>query len=229
MLVEIQENVYAILKNIDDLNCHHNVMVVAAAKKQTPEKVNSFISAMNTRGKKAIIADNYVQEAVAIKDSLAGDYEHHFIGRLQSNKVRKCIQVFDVIQSVSTKKIAKLISDEAVRGEKIIRIFLQVNISDDEKKSGVNVDELEDLYIFAKELPNIKVSGLMAITAYYNTPENVRKDFANLKNLHNHFVEKYSFPNLELSMGMSSDYLIAIQEGSTMVRIGEKIFGKRDS
>ena len=141
----------------------------------------------------------------------------HLVGKLQSNKVKFAVKIFDFIHSVDTKKLAKKIADEESKLKKKIKIFIQVNIGNEDQKSGVNKEELEDLFLYCKSL-NLDVIGLMCLPPANHDPDPF---FSELNELNKKF-------NLtELSMGMSSDYVKAIEHSSTYLRIGSDIFGQR--
>ena len=142
----------------------------------------------------------------------------HLIGKLQKNKVKHAIKIFDYIHSVDSVKLAKKIADEQLKQNKNIKLFIQVNIGNEEQKSGVKVDQIEDLIIFSKQL-NLNIIGLMCIPPANKDPD---KYFKEIKLLSKKF-------NLsEISMGMSSDYLKAVENFSTYLRIGSSIFGSRN-
>ena len=165
--------------------------------------------------------ENKVQEAmekwleIKIKNP---NIKLHLIGKLQTNKVKYAIKLFDYIHSVDNEKIAKKISEEELKQNKKIKIFIQVNIGNEEQKSGVNKNEISNLYHYCKKL-NLDIVGLMCIPPENEDPD---KYFKETKLLN----QKLNLP--ELSMGMSSDYLKAIENLSTFLRIGSSIFGKRD-
>ena len=141
----------------------------------------------------------------------------HLIGKLQTNKVKFALKIFDYIHSVDSKKLAKKIADEEVKQDKKVKIFLQVNIGNEDQKSGVNKDELISLYNYCNEL-NLNVVGLMCIPPVNEDPNKYFKEI----NLLNKKLDLF-----ELSMGMSSDYLKAVENSSTYLRIGSSIFGSR--
>ena len=141
----------------------------------------------------------------------------HLIGKLQTNKVKFALKIFDYIHSVDSKKLAKKIADEEVKQDKKVKIFLQVNIGNEDQKSGVNKDELISLYNYCNEL-NLNVVGLMCIPPANEDPNKYFKEI----NLLNKKLDLF-----ELSMGMSSDYLKAVENSSTYLRIGSSIFGSR--
>ena len=164
--------------------------------------------------------ENKVQEAIdkwtetKIKNP---EINLHLIGKLQSNKVKFAIKIFDYIHSVDSIKLAKKISDEQIKQNKKTKIFIQVNIGSEEQKSGVKIHEIDELLNFCKEL-RLDVIGLMCIP-----PINQESD-ENFKKM-NILNDKFNFK--EISMGMSSDYLKAIENNATYLRIGSAIFGKR--
>ena len=164
--------------------------------------------------------ENKVQEAITkwTEVKLAKpNIKLHLIGKLQTNKVKFALKLFDYIHSVDTKKLAKKIADEELKQNKKIKIFLQVNIGNEKQKSGINKDNLNDLYSYCKNL-NLDVVGLMCIPPIDNNTENFFKEMKLLN-------KKLNL--LELSMGMSSDYLDATKNSATYLRIGSSIFGKR--
>ena len=164
--------------------------------------------------------ENKVQEAVEKWSELKlkhTDIKLHMIGKLQTNKVKFAVKLFDYIHSVDSEKLAKKIADEQFKVNKKIKIFIQVNIGEEEQKSGITKHNLENLVSFCKNL-NLDVIGLMCIPPENSDPSNFFKEM-------NALNESFGFS--ELSMGMSSDYITAIQNSATFVRIGSNIFGKR--
>jgi hypothetical protein len=166
--------------------------------------------------------ENKVQEANDKWSNIKNEFKDvklHMIGKLQTNKVKNAVEIFDYIHSVDTFKLAKKISSEQNKINKRIKLFIQLNIDNEKQKSGILVNELEDFYqSLIKEL-NLDIVGLMCIP---DVQKKSSEAFASMKNLADKFGLK------EISMGMSSDYLDAIDYGSTFVRIGTKIFGKRN-
>ena len=165
--------------------------------------------------------ENKVQEAIdkwsAIKQKKP-NIKLHLIGKLQTNKVKHAVKIFDFIHSVDSIKLVKKIADEQHKQNKNMKLFIQVNIGNEEQKSGVKVDKIEELIIFSKET-NLNVIGLMCIPPANEDPN---KYFNEIKILNKKF-------NLsEISMGMSSDYLKAVENHSTYLRIGSSIFGERN-
>ena len=164
--------------------------------------------------------ENKVQEAIIkwTDIKLANtDIKLHLIGKLQTNKVKFAIKLFYYIHSVDTKKLAKKIADEELKQNKKIKIFLQVNIGEEEQKSGIDKDYLNDFYSYCKNL-NLDIVGLMCIPPVDNKSEFFFKEMALL-------TKKLNLK--ELSMGMSADYIDAAKNSATYIRIGSNIFGKR--
>jgi len=165
--------------------------------------------------------ENKVQEAIEkwtlIKEKKP-NIKLHLIGKLQTNKVKFAIKIFDYIHSLDSIKLAKKIADEEKKQNKKTKLFIQVNIGNEDQKSGVDLKKLSELYSYCKEL-DLNVIGLMCIPPF---EEDSEKYFKEMKILNN----KFNLPNL--SMGMSSDYLKAIENSATHVRIGSNIFGSRN-
>jgi len=165
--------------------------------------------------------ENKVQECKLKWQDLKLQYENiklHMIGKLQTNKVRDCVKYFDFIHSVDSKKLAKKISDEQIKINKKIKIFIQVNIGNEDQKSGISPENLEEFYKKCNDELELKIIGLMCI------PPNDRNSdlyFSKMNKLLNAIGLK------ELSMGMSNDYLKAVEHNSSFIRIGSKIFGNR--
>jgi PLP dependent protein len=165
--------------------------------------------------------ENKVQEAIDKWSEIKLKNQNiklHLIGKLQTNKVKHAIKIFDYIHSVDSIKLARKIADEQHKQNKNVKLFIQVNIGNEEQKSGVKVDEIDDLIIFSKQL-NLNVIGLMCIPPANKKPD---KYFQEIKLLN----KKFNFA--EISMGMSSDYLKAVENSSSYLRIGSSIFGSRN-
>ena len=200
------------------LEDHKNIAlpkVIAVSKTFKLEKIFPLIDYGHLH-----YGENKVQEAVDKWKEVKlnnSKIKLHLIGRLQRNKVKYAINIFDYIHSLDNKKLAKKIYDEEIKQKKKIKIFLQVNIGNEAQKSGINKDELGDLYNYCKEL-NLDIIGLMCIPPENENPEKYFQEMSELN-------KKYNF--LELSMGMSSDYLKALESGATYLRIGSSIFGNR--
>ncbi|MDA9650847.1 YggS family pyridoxal phosphate-dependent enzyme [Candidatus Pelagibacter sp.] len=164
--------------------------------------------------------ENKIQESIDKWSDLKKqftDLKLHMVGKLQTNKVKFAVKLFDYIHSVDTEKLARKIADEEIKQNKKVKIFIQVNIGNEKQKSGVNKNKLEDLFFYCKNL-NLDVIGLMCIPP---AGENTEEYFKETK------ILNQKLDLLELSMGMSSDYIKAIKYSSTYLRIGSSIFGNR--
>lgn len=194
-----------------------NTTLVAVSKTKSNEAILEAYS-LGIRD----FGENYVQELINKMDLLPKDIKWHMIGHLQTNKVKEIVKRnIYLIESVDSIKLVKEINKEAVKNNKIINILIEVNIANDINKTGCKLEELEDLINNTKKLSNINLKGLMAIAPHTENNDLIKEAFLKMKELKN----KYELEIL--SMGMSSDYQIAIECGSNIVRIGTKIFGER--
>jgi pyridoxal phosphate enzyme (YggS family) len=202
------------------------VRLVAVSKTVPTNRVRQAIEAGAT-----ILGENYVQEArTKFNDLATYPVSWHFIGHLQSNKAKYAVRLFDLIHSVDTLKLARELDKQSHKINKIQEVLIQVNISEEASKSGVNVKDTYNLLKDISLLENLSVKGLMTMPPYFNAPEKVRPYFAALRGLRDR-LEQQGLLNMslsELSMGMTGDFEVAIQEGTTLVRIGTAIFGKRE-
>lgn len=174
-----------------------------------------------------IFGESRVQEAKGkIEKITEFKIEWHMIGHLQTNKAKEAVRLFSLIHSVDSEKLAIALDREASKFGKLQRILIQVKLSDEESKFGVKETEVEKLIQSCIKLKNLKVEGLMTIPPYFENPEDVRFYFRKLRQLRDGLIDKYDFLK-ELSMGMSHDFEVAIEEGATMVRIGSALFGQR--
>ncbi len=199
------------------------IRLVCVTKGIDPFRVNEAVIGGITD-----IGENRVQEALTKKPQVMPGVKWHLIGHLQTNKVKDALTLFNLIHSVDSVKLANKIDKEAKLLNKTIDILIQVNISGEESKFGVKPEELEMLLNEASKLENIKVSGLMTITPLSDDPETVRPHLKKLKELFDNIKNNMNLPNVEmkyLSMGMSQDFEVAIEEGANILRIGTAIFG----
>ena len=173
--------------------------------------------------------ENKVQEIMDKIDKLPSDIRWHMIGHLQTNKIKYIIDKVYMIHSVDTMHLAEAISKEAVKKNVNARILLEVNVAGEESKFGSGLEEARVLFEEASKLPNITVCGLMTIAPYVEDAEENRQYFAQLRELSVDLFGKKTDNKrgVELSMGMSGDYPVALQEGSTIIRVGSNIFGER--
>ena len=211
-LLDIDNNIKDYL---DKLHINNEPKIVAVSKTFKLDKILPLIEYGHIH-----YGENKVQEAIVKWTDIKkknSQIKLHMIGKLQTNKVKFAVQIFDYIHSVDSEKLAKKISDEQNKINKKIKIFLQVNIGDESQKSGINKKEVKQLVNYSKEM-GLDVIGLMCIP-----PVNVEPDY--------YFQEMNKLNSdlgfTELSMGMSSDFLIAVKHLSTFVRIGSSIFGQR--
>jgi len=202
-------------KRIEELKIELNPKVIAVSKTFKLEKILPLVEYGHLD-----YGENKVQEAIDKWSEIKLKNQNiklHLIGKLQTNKVKHAIKIFDYIHSIDSIKLAKKIADEQSKQNKNLKLFIQVNIGDEQQKSGVKVDQIEELIIFSKQL-NLNIVGLMCIPPVNEDPD---KYFKEIKILSKKFDLK------EISMGMSSDYLKAVENSSTFLRIGSSIFGKR--
>ncbi len=202
------------------------VRIVGAAKKQTPGRVAAAVQA-GLRD----IGENYVQEAAAkraavealVGPALAASLRWHGIGHLQSNKAAEAIAYFDWLHAVDGLRLAQQLDRRAAEADRIVTVLMQVNLSGESTKSGVAADAAPALLDALRGLANLRVVGLMTMPAPAPDPEAARPVFARLRGL----AEAAQVP--ELSMGMSDDFEVAVEEGATLVRIGTALFGTRET
>lgn len=175
-----------------------------------------------------VFGENRVQEAQGKLAELRDhNIEWHLIGHLQSNKARLAAQLFDVIQSVDSEKIAARLNRICHELDKKLRVYIQVNLAGESQKSGVSPENLPSLVKKLDSMEFLELEGLMTLPPYEEEPEKTRPYFRRLYQLFERVNSQRTQPLAELSMGMSHDYRIAIEEGATMVRIGTAIFGRR--
>lgn len=221
--MSIAENLAKVKRDIPE-----NVKLVAVSK----TKPNNDILEAYATGHK-IFGENKAQELVGKYESLPKDIEWHFIGHLQSNKVKYIAPFIDLMHGIDSLKILKVINKEAKKNERVIKCLLQFHIAEEETKFGLSVDEAKDILeseAYAN-MQHIKITGVMGMATFTDEEAKIRKEFRNLKTIFETLKSSYfSTENnfCEISMGMSDDYQIAMGEGSTIVRVGSKIFGARN-
>ena len=213
------KNLFDIINNIktnlEKLNIKNNPKIIAVSKTFEINKILPLIDYGHID-----FGENKVQEAIEKWTEIKkknSKIRLHMIGKLQTNKVKFAVQIFDYIHSVDSEKLAKKIADEQNKTNKKIKIFLQVNIGDEKQKSGINKGQLIDFYHFCKKL-DLDIIGTMCIPP---NDDSVEEYFSEMNNINQELNFK------ELSMGMSGDYLSAIKYNATYVRVGTKIFGSR--
>ena len=200
-----------------------DVILLAATKTVDVDTINYAIEKGITH-----IGENKVQELLSKQDNIV-NVHHHFIGHLQTNKVKDIIDRVELIHSVDSLKLAKEISKQALKKNIVMDILLEVNVGDEESKWGFDFDNIEAAINEIATLQNVRICGLMAIPPICNEPEENRKYFKKMYQLFTDIKTKNvdnCFMNY-LSMGMSDDFDVAIEEGANLVRVGTALFGKR--
>jgi len=228
--MSIDENYKRIKKEIPP-----HVTLVVVIKQREKKEIEEVINAGATN-----IGENYIQEAQKFYEQLgqkANKVKWHMIGSLQKNKINKALKIFDVIQTVNSYKKAQEINNRAEKSKKdLVPIYLEINIGNEDSKTGINPNEYESFEEYLKKLiqnisklKHVKVEGLMTIGPRFKDPEKIRPYFKKMKKIFDK-IKELKIPNTDiktLSMGMTNSYKVAIEEGSNMVRIGTAIFGKR--
>lgn len=213
--MSISENIKHITAQIPE-----NVTLIAVSK----TKPNDMLLDAYNAGQRHF-GENYVQELVDKESQLPKDIHWHFIGHLQSNKVKYIAPFVYLIHGVDSFSLLKEINKQAQKNNRVIDCLLQIYIAQEETKFGLDFKEASEILNSSefKELKNIQIKGFMAMASNTNDENQIKKEFKSLKD----FSKQYPKYNV-LSFGMSSDYMLAIQEGSTMIRVGSSIFGKRN-
>jgi len=202
-----------------------DIQLVAVSKRMPTERIQE---ARNCG--QVVFGENYLQEAKEKITQLDRSVDWHFIGRLQSNKTKLAAKLFQVVETVDRLKVARLLDKYAAELNKQLTVFIQVNIGEEEQKSGIAPDKVFELLAQTSKLQHLRVRGLMMIPPLSKTPEERRPWFKELKQLSVMLAQKeffYDNESVELSMGMSGDFKIAIEEGATLIRVGTAIFGPR--
>lgn len=221
--MDIQKNILSLQEVLKNAPCK----LVAVSKTKPVESIKkAYEAGLRDFG------ENKVQELTEKYDKLPQDITWHMIGHLQRNKVKYIAPFIGLIHSVDSLKLLKEIDKEAAKNKRVISCLLQMHIAEEETKFGLSKEELESLLKSEdfKKLKSIKILGLMGMATFTENKAQIRKEFKSLKNLFDDIKNQGQHPNLEMkecSLGMTSDYKIAIEEGSTMVRVGSAIFGSR--
>ncbi|AMR40954.1 YggS family pyridoxal phosphate-dependent enzyme [Elizabethkingia anophelis] len=216
--MSIQKNYEEIIQSLPA-----NVKLVAVSKTHPAEAIQEVYN-LGQR----VFGENKVQEMIAKQPILPNDIQWHLIGHLQSNKVKYVAEFVDTIESVDSEKLLEEINKQAAKHNRKIKVLLQVKIAEEDSKTGMEVSETKELFqkYLQGHFENIEITGLMGIGTFTDDTEQTKREFLFLKRL---FDQLSSQKKLEtLSMGMSGDYQLAIECGSTSVRIGSSIFGARD-
>lgn len=216
----IKENVEKILRELPP-----GVELVAAAKARTPQEILEAVEA-GIR----IVGENYVQEAQEAFSIIGRRVAWHFIGHLQKNKVKKAVEIFNMIETVDSLEIAEEIDKRCAQAGRVMAILIEINSGREKQKFGVLPEDAEPLLKELTRFKSLKVEGLMTMGPLSGDPEDSRPYFKETKKIFDK-VKALNLTGLQmryLSMGMTNSYLVAIEEGANMVRIGTKIFGPRE-
>lgn len=201
------------------------VLLIAVSKTRTFDEIDEAAKA----GAR-VFGENKPQELRDKADALNQDYEWHMIGHLQTNKIKYIVERAALIHSIDSYKLAEAVNKEAEKRNMVANILVQVNIAEEDSKFGLNIEEVEALIRQISLLKNVKIKGLMTVPPFVENPEDNRIHFQNMRHLFIDIKDK-NIDNVdmnELSMGMTGDFEVAIEEGATMVRVGTGIFGERD-
>ena len=219
-MTNIKENIEILTKQVKELSFDIKPTIVAVSKQQSYLKI---IEAFNAGQR--VFGENYLQEAMDKQKDLK-DYpiEWHFIGPIQSNKCKLIAENFDWVQTVDRIKIAKRLNDNCIN--KKINICIQINISEEESKSGIMLDEVDSFASELNQFKQLRLRGIMAIPSHISQEDKLIRELTLLKKIFDNL--KIKNKNMDtLSVGMSEDYLLALNYGSTMIRVGSHIFGAR--
>ncbi len=215
----IDENVKLLLRELPQ-----GVTLLAAVKERNADEISKAVKAGVT-----MVGENYLQDALTVVKEVVGNPEWHFIGHLQRKKVKKVIEIFDMIESVDSLRLAEEIEKCCVERGKVMPVLIEVNSGEEEQKHGVLPEQVIHLVEAISLLSHIRIMGLMTMGPRFGDPENSRPYFIKTRQLFEK-IKDLRQPNVEmkyLSMGMTNSYQIAIEEGANLVRIGTKIFGER--
>jgi len=227
MATDIAENLRTIRKGIEAACARAGrdptgVALVAVSKGQPPDAVRAAVEAGQS-----LFGENRVQEAKAKIGQCPGSARWHMIGHLQSNKSRDAVHFFEMIESIDSLALATEVNKWAEKTAKTMRVLLEVNVAGESSKFGYNAERLLEEFLQVNALPRIEIHGLMTVAPWAQDAEKVRPVFRQLRELKAQCERKLGAPLPHLSMGMSGDFEVAIEEGATMVRIGTALFGPR--
>ena len=215
IILDIKENCNLSKRSVED------VTLIGASKSQTIEKIIvAYEEGIKNFG------ENYLQEAEEKISKLDQDIIWHFIGSIQSRKAKRIAEIFDWVHTIDSFKVAEKLNSSRPKSKGALNACLQLNIDDEESKSGLKIENLEEIIQKIEALENLKIRGLMVIPKPRDSKEEQRQVFRKVKEIYDSLIRQgHNFDTL--SMGMTSDYGVAIQEGATMIRIGTGIFGPR--
>jgi hypothetical protein len=195
---------------------------VAISKKKSADHIRAAME-----GGQQIFGENLVQEAQRKKMELSGSLEWHLVGHLQKNKVRAALETFDLIHSIDSLALAQRVQRLAEEPGLRPRVLLQVNVAGEASKFGFSPAELRKNFENLLQLDRLEIEGLMTIPPFAPKPEDSRKFFVQLRELRDALQDEFQAGLPELSMGMSGDFVVAVEEGATLIRVGQAIFGER--
>ncbi|GKX28796.1 YggS family pyridoxal phosphate enzyme [Vallitalea longa] len=226
----ISDNIQEVLDNIKQAaekvgRNKDDITLIAVSKTKPVEYIEEAM-----RSNILDMGENKVQEIRHKYEVLGDKVKWHMIGHLQTNKVKYIVDKVCLIHSVDSLKLAEKINSEAIKADKIMDILIQLNVANEDTKFGLMTDELTNFITAVSKLSNLRIKGLMTIAPYVTDSEDNRHIFREIKQLAVD-IKRKNIDNVNmdiLSMGMTNDYMVAIEEGSTMVRVGTGIFGKRD-
>jgi pyridoxal phosphate enzyme (YggS family) len=223
---EIRENLLRVMERIErsarkagrDPN---EIKLVAVSKTVEAARIKEAIESGVT-----ILGENYIQEAQKKIEAIGRPVAWHFIGHLQSNKAKYAIRLFDMIHSLDSLPLAEELDRKAKQAGRIIKVMIEINLSQETTKFGADKDKVRNLAEGVLHLGNLSLEGLMTMPPYFDSPEMSRPYYIELRELKEKMMRE-GIPLKELSMGMSNDFEVAIEEGATYVRVGTAIFGPR--
>jgi PLP dependent protein len=227
--MSVEDNIRHVRQTITEAASRSGRPLSAIRLMAVTKTVNDDLILAAIRAGVEIIGENYVQEAKRKIDKLGKASEWHLIGRLQTNKAKYAVHLFDMIHSVDRLELAAELDRRARAAGRVIPILIEVNVGGETSKSGVPIDSARDLVNRVAPLENLSIRGLMTMPPWFTNPEESRPYFRTLRELRDKIAVE-AVPRVEmreLSMGMTDDYAIAIEEGATIVRIGRGIFGER--
>ena len=215
--MEIGKNITSLLEKLPS-----TVELVAVSKTKSNEEILEAYKAGQRK-----FGENKIQDMTRKYEILPKDIQWHMIGHVQSNKVKYMAPYVSLIHGVDSLKLLKEINTQAQKNNRIIDCLLQIHIAKEESKYGLSVQESQQAIKIAKELPHLRIKGLMGMATFTEDQKQIEREFAGLKSLYDKYKEQ-KIPLKVLSMGMSGDFQIAIEQGSNMIRVGSKIFGPRN-
>ncbi len=218
---KIAESVHRIMESLPP-----EVTLVAAVKGRSVAEVRAAIEAGVTH-----VGHNYIQEAELMIDLMRDSAKWHMIGHLQRNKAKKAVLRFDIVETVDSWRLAKELDKQCARIAKTMPVLIEVNSGREASKTGMMPEDLEGLVLRMQELENLRIQGLMTMGPRFGDPENARPFFQETRKNFDHLARMdLTHVSMQyLSMGMTNSYLVAIEEGANVIRIGAKIFGQRES